>query len=203
MRARPLSSPPRQPTGPASPHSPAMSRAPRPPGPPSPCTHTRQRNRPRHAGSQLAPSQTSSQARCQGSQPASAATRPSPARPRPFRGAHSEAAAPRGPSGSEAAEGGGPGNPAGRGSPGRAASPTAERGRQGGEARPGLEGAAVPRTDTPGAHRWDLAGWVTPPAASATAPHLPCVPEPGGGGGQKPDPHPLPHPCPPTQHPPP
>lgn len=66
---------------------------------------TRQRSRPQHAGRQLAPSQTSSRARCQGSQPAGTAARS----PRPPAGLHAPSSqrgrqpAPRGLPGSEAA----------------------------------------------------------------------------------------------------
>lgn len=127
---------------PADPHSPAVSRAPA--CLPLPSVHIRQRNGPRHAGSQLAPSQTSSQAHCQGSQPTNAATRSSPAR-RPFRSTlTARLPAPRGLSGSKAAagrqaEGGGRGKPRGKGIPGRV---TLTEGREGELARGSTEAPA-------------------------------------------------------------
>lgn len=119
---------------------------------------TRQRSRPQHAGRQLAPSQTSSWARCQGSQPAGTAARS----PRPPAGLHAPSSqrgrqpAPRGLPGSEAAacrrraEGRGTpeeGDP-GAGQPNRRQRRAAGRG---------------PRPDAHAARRGGPSGWGAPP----------------------------------------
>lgn len=125
---------------------------------------TRQRSRPQHAGRQLAPSQTSSRARCQGSQPAGTAARS----PRPPAGLHAPSSqrgrqpAPRGLPGSEAAacrrraEGRGTpeeGDP-GAGQPNRRQRRAAGRG---------------PRPDAHAARRGGPAGWgARPPLISSS-----------------------------------